>query len=72
MPDTCKELFVQSMTDHTLEDTKVDLKTKEKLEFLKTKRSMSDFKVGLKIPGKLLPKRIKGGVLLTETYYEMR
>jgi hypothetical protein len=72
MPDTCKELFIQSMTEHTLEDTKVDLKTKEKVDFLKTKRSMSDFKVGLKIPGKLLPKRIKGGVLLTETYYEMR
>ena len=60
------------MTEHTLEDTKVDFKTKEKLEFLKTKRNISDFKVGIKIPGKLLPKRIKGGVLLTETYYEMR
>lgn len=33
---------------------------------------LSDFKVGLKVPGKLVPKRIKGGVLLVETNYEMR
>lgn len=34
--------------------------------------SILDFKVGLKVPGKLMPKRIPGGVLLTEGYYEMR
>lgn len=33
---------------------------------------MTDFKIGIQIPGKLLPKRIRGGVLLTETTYEMR
>ena len=27
---------------------------------------------GLKVPGKLLPKRIPGGVLLTDSTYEMR
>ena len=31
-----------------------------------------DFKIGLKIPGKLIPKRIRGGVLLVDTTYEMR
>ena len=36
------------------------------------KRSITDFKNGLKIPGKLLPKRIKGGIILKDTYYEMR
>lgn len=35
-------------------------------------RDLTDFKIGLKVPGKLLPKRIRGGVLLTETTYEMR
>ena len=30
------------------------------------------FNVGLSVPGKLLPKRIKGGIVLTETTYEMR
>lgn len=33
---------------------------------------LRDFRVGLKVPGKLVPKRIKGGVLLVETNYEMR
>lgn len=33
---------------------------------------LTDFKVGLSVPGKLVPKRIKGGVLLVDTNYEMR
>lgn len=33
---------------------------------------LEDFKVGLTIHGKLVPKRIKGGVLLVETDYTMR
>ena len=36
------------------------------------KYSLSDFTIGLKLPGKLLPKRIPGGVVLTETTYDMR
>ena len=46
--------------------------TDEEKEFLKVKRELTDFKVGLKVPGKLMPKRIKGGTLLVETTYEMR
>jgi hypothetical protein len=46
--------------------------TAEEIEFIKTPRTMSDFKVGLCVPGKLLPKRITGGILLVETTYEMR
>ena len=36
------------------------------------KRTYRDFDIGLKVPDKLAPKRIKGGVLLRETTYEMR
>ena len=36
------------------------------------KRTYNDFKIGLKVPGKLRPKRIRGGILLTDTTYEMR
>ena len=68
MPQTCKELFVASMT----RNIKHKLYTEKEREFLKTKRSLSDFCVGLKIPGKLLPKRIPGGILLVDTDYEMR
>lgn len=49
---------------------------KSKQEFLtmmkEGDKQLTDFKVGLKVHGKLVPKRIKGGVLLVETDYEMR
>ena len=46
--------------------------TDEEAEFVRTKRTLEDFKIGLCVPGKLIPKRIKGGTLLVETTYEMR
>lgn len=70
MPSKCKDLFVKSMIGHDNEETK-DLSEVEK-EFLQTKRTLEDFKIGLRVPGKLLPKRIPGGVLLVDTSYEMR
>lgn len=70
MPQKCKDLFITSMIGY--EPKEGDKYTEEELNFIKTKRTMKDFKIGIKIPGKLLPKRIRGGVLLTETTYEMR
>lgn len=70
MPSKCKDLFVKSMIGYDNEETK-DLSEAEK-EFLQTKRTLEDFKIGLRVPGKLLPKRIPGGVLLVDTSYEMR
>ena len=35
-------------------------------------KELEDFHVGLKVHGKLVPKRIRGGVLLVELDYEMR
>lgn len=37
-----------------------------------TGEPLTIFKLGLKLDGKLLPKRIKGGIVLVETSYEMR
>jgi hypothetical protein len=54
------------------EEKEDDGYTEEEKEFLRVKRDYSDFTVGLKVPGKLRPKRIRGGVLLVDTYYEMR
>lgn len=78
MPEKCKNLFLASIG----EDVGIDIETgtdksgkelsEEEKEFLSTKRTISDFNVGLRVPGKLMPKRIKGGVLLVDTYYEMR
>ena len=70
MPQKCKDLFINSMLGY--EPKEDDKYTKEELKFLKTKRTLTDFKIGLKIPGKLMPKRIRGGVLLVDTTYEMR
>lgn len=69
MPQRCKNLFLKSMG----EDVDLGNKIEEyEQEFIDTPRVLQDFKVGLKIPGKLLPRRIKGGVLLVDTMYEMR
>lgn len=70
MPERCKDLFLKSMEGYTPQPS--DKYTEEELEFLSHSRNLEDFNVGLKVPGKLLPKRIRGGVLLVNTTYEMR
>lgn len=70
MPQKCKDLFNKSMQGYEVKEG--DNYTQSELKFLETKRDYNDFKVGLCVPGKLLPKRIKGGVLLVDTTYEMR
>ena len=44
----------------------------EELEFLKRKKIISDFKVGLSVPGKLRPVHMRGGIVLMDTPYTMR
>ena len=71
MPKHCKDLFVWSMEqDYTEEDFKK--LTEEGQEFVKEKRTLEDFCLGLTVPEKLMPKRIDGGVLLVNTKYQMR
>ena len=70
MPEKCKQLFLRSMKGYV--PKKGDDYDEEELEFLKTKRTITDFKVGLVVPGKLLPKRIQGGIVLLPTTYQMR
>ena len=67
MPKKSKDLFIKSLTQEFEESEH----TKEELEFIKQKRNLSDFRVGLEVPGKLLPKTIKGGVILYETTYKL-
>ena len=86
MPQRCKDLFQLSLDGTAHEDGYTDKSTNnhkdwtpEELEFLFESgthkpivRDFNDFKVGLKVPGKLRPKRIRGGILLVDTSYEMR
>ena len=69
LPDNCKDLFVKSMEGY--QPKQEDDYSPEQLAFLKKKRDYEDFDVGLKIWGKLMPKRIEGGIVLTESYYTM-
>ena len=70
MPEKCKNLFIKSMEGCTEEECK-EMTEDEKI-FVQKRRTLNDFAVGLLVPGKLLPKRIRGGILLVETTYEMR
>lgn len=69
MPERCKRLFLLSMTQEEYNKKEY---TCEENKFISKRRELIDFKVGLCIPGKLLPKRIDGGILLTSTTFEMR
>ena len=40
--------------------------------FLENMKDIREFKVGIKVDGKLMPKRIHGGIVLVDTTYEMR
>nr|UWF90129.1 MAG: DNA polymerase type B, organellar and viral [Bacteriophage sp.] len=70
MPKRCKDLFELSLSGDA--DINKEWSDEEK-EFLfdeynnPIKRDYSSFKIGLKLPGKLRPKRIRGGVLLVDT-----
>ena len=68
MPERSKQLFIASMN----ENPNIDVNNEEEKKFISTHRNLVDFKIGLIVPGKLLPKRIRGGTLLVETTYEMR
>lgn len=68
MPERCKNLFEWSMTAIP----KGEKFSKVERAFVKKKRKITDFTIGLEVPGKLLPKRIKGGVVLVDTTYKMK
>jgi hypothetical protein len=76
MPQRCKTLFELSMTqpDETVfaKAAKDFDYTAKEMEFARIPRKLEDFKVGIKVPGKLVPRRIPGGTLLVPTTYEMR
>ena len=78
MPESCKKLFIKSVEGWN-EDEVNNMGEAEK-DFLyedeectkPIRRTIEDFNIGLSVPGKLLPKRIPGGVVLVDTEYKMR
>ena len=78
LPDKCKNLFNKSLSVVKGQTYNKDGYNDAEREFLflpdgtPKERTLKDFKIGLEIPGKLVPKRIIGGILLHETSYKMR
>lgn len=80
MPEHCKELFLYAMgDDNTITKLNNEHKqkgttfTQEELEWLnKNVFTLLDFKIGLEIPGKLIPRRLPGGIVLMPTTYKLR
>lgn len=81
MSDECKELFLESLEgrqdvgrvhgdtengkQYTLEERRFLFDD----ELKPIRRELKDFRAGLGVPGKLVPKSIKGGVVLVSTSY---
>ena len=77
MPQRCKDLFELSMSGKAVyeeykENTPVNRFLFNQVTHKPTIRTFDDFKIGLNVPCKLIPKRIDGGVLLVESTYQMR
>lgn len=80
MPDTCKQLFILSFEKWVSKAIEKGIQIKirnqfltpEETEFLSETRTIEDFKVGLRVPGKLMPKHINGGIVLKSDYYTMK
>lgn len=78
LPDKCKGYFNLSLSENDSDYKTIEEYNKEEQNFLfdsngnRIVRTLKDFKIGLEIPGKLVPKRILGGILLHETSYKMR
>lgn len=70
MPTKCKNLFLKSFNPLTEEE--LQGYNEDERKFLQHRRTIADFKIGLRVPGKLMPKRIDGGIILVDTSYEMR
>lgn len=77
MPQRCKDLFELSMSGKAVyedykENTPVNRFLFNQVTHEPIVRTFDDFKIGLNVPCKLIPKRIDGGVLLVESTYKMR
>ena len=84
MPQKCKDVFGFALiTKNGTETEKEQVRekvtklaqakklTQEQVRIIEQGKALTEFKVGLKIPGKLMPKHYPGGVLLVDTYYTM-
>ncbi len=55
-----------------LNHEEIELNNQQEIDFMKIHLDLTDFRVGLRVPGSLKPRRIPGGILLITDYYTMR
>ena len=62
----------KKLLEASISGTPIETNNREEELFLATPRSLQDFKVGLSVPGKLMTKRIPGGILLVSSDFHLR
>ena len=72
LPEKCKNLVGYSILGLKMPAGEYNKLTDKEKEFVNTKREITDYNEGLCVPGKLIPKRIDGGIVLVETDYMIR
>lgn len=70
MPKNCKDVFERSLNQELAFDDEDICDFNRNL--INRKCTLLDFRLGLKIYGKLVPKRIRGGIVLKETTFELK
>lgn len=69
MPQKCKDIFVDCVSGKPSSNKY----TEDELEFIGSHSfTIEDFKIGIELPGRLMPTRIHGGILLKEDTYRMK
>lgn len=71
MPKSAKQYFIWSMEGNCRVKDLLNM-PKDYAKYVGARKTLEDFKIGLSVPGKLLPKRIPGGIILVETPFVMR
>lgn len=72
LPENCKDMLEMSLRSVVLTEDQKKEYEKEEIEFIETPRTIDKFDLGILIPSKLRPKRIKGGIILEKTTFNMR
>lgn len=71
MPERSKELLIASLTGRELKESEEKKYTEQEKEWASKKRELADFDIGLEVPGKLLPKHMPGGIVLTDATFKI-
>lgn len=79
MQDRCKKLLEYSINETYYQEHKseedehiISKLNEDQIDFIKQKRTLRDFKVGLQIPGALKAKRVRGGVILYDDIFTLQ